>query len=257
MAVLVGVVQAHRAAVGQADPAGTLHLEEEEFDGIIDIEQRLARQLVALGRDFGPRPVRQHLVALQPAAHALVLQLREHCRQVDGQQVVRHATHRLLDAFGPQPAAAQQGLVIAGDQAIERTVAVGDGVGREVLLEETAGIETRLAVGSPRQIADALPAIAVGPAGHAATGEQEGRPGRRHVVIAPARQVGPGSRHMGTRKGRHRRRNARAGRAARARRTGRRAGRRHRHRSGRNGRAAGEQREQGKGKCLDFSHGFR
>jgi hypothetical protein len=47
MAVLVTVVQAHHAAVGQLDPAGTLHLQEEEFDGIIDIEQRTPGSLVA------------------------------------------------------------------------------------------------------------------------------------------------------------------------------------------------------------------
>ena len=88
MAVLVGVVEAHHRAVGERDASRSLDLEEERFDRIGDVRERLAGEQRGIALDLRARPVRNDLPALDAAAHALVLELRMQLGQVDDEQIV-------------------------------------------------------------------------------------------------------------------------------------------------------------------------
>ena len=76
MAVLVGVAEAHDGAIVQRDASRALDLEEERFDRIGDVGERLARERRGIALD-ARRAVQYGttLRALHAAAHALVLEL--------------------------------------------------------------------------------------------------------------------------------------------------------------------------------------
>ena len=116
MAVLVGIADAHHAAVGEPHAPRALDLQEERFDRIVDVRELLHpcdRRLAAL--DVGARPVRHDALALDAAAHALVLELGIELGQVDRQQIVGRARTAARDGAPSGAAAGEQRLVVAGD----------------------------------------------------------------------------------------------------------------------------------------------
>src|SRR5205814_1676212 len=74
--VLIGVAHAHDSPLGQLDAPRTLDLQEERLDRVIDEDELLAHDGRLSGLDVGALPVRNHALAVDPAAHALVLELR-------------------------------------------------------------------------------------------------------------------------------------------------------------------------------------
>ena len=69
MAVLVGIAHAHHAALGEAHAPRTLDLQEESFDGIVDIDELahpVHRGFAAF--DVRARPVRDHALAFDAPA---------------------------------------------------------------------------------------------------------------------------------------------------------------------------------------------
>ncbi|KFB69630.1 MAG: hypothetical protein CAPSK01_000689 [Candidatus Accumulibacter vicinus] len=52
VAILVGVSQAYRLAIGQPDPPGALHLQKEQFDGVVDVKQNAVKVVLFMSGDF-------------------------------------------------------------------------------------------------------------------------------------------------------------------------------------------------------------
>src|SRR5262249_52261558 len=122
LAVLVRVPQAQDAALGESHPAGALDLQEERFDGVVDEDERLALERRLAVFDVGARPVGDDALAVDAAAHPLVLELRIDLAQVDGQQVVGWREQRITVLLGTNAASVEKRLVVAGDEAARRAI---------------------------------------------------------------------------------------------------------------------------------------
>jgi len=141
VAVLVGVGDAHAAAVGKLRLPGTLHLQEEVFDGVLDPHQCFCRHLLWIaGSQLCIGPVRHELVAFEAAAQAHAFELRIHIGEVDRDQVVRHAEHGCRVTWRRYATGMDQRFVIAGDQALLAAVGIDQLPGRETCLQEFADL---------------------------------------------------------------------------------------------------------------------
>src|SRR5437773_10166797 len=117
MTVLLGVADAHHAAVVELDPSGTLDLQEKSVDRFGDERDRVAGDLRIAMLDIRTGPIRHDTPAFDAAAHALVLELRIKGAEIDDQQVVRNAVERRTKFLGRAARSRQQRFVVSGDEA--------------------------------------------------------------------------------------------------------------------------------------------
>src|SRR5260370_34583857 len=185
VAVLVGVAEAQRLAAVELHAAGTLDMEEERFDRIVDPEDFLARDGRRASSDFRARVVRHDALSLHAPAQAQAPQLRADRGEIDGEQVIRRTIKRVEVRRRPGAAAAQKRLVVTRDHPLDRAVGVGETPGNEMLFEEAP----RLVVAGRAQLhrprANAAPALA--PAQRLA-GCAQGVPGGGLLAVLPAGQ---------------------------------------------------------------------
>ena len=193
LAVLVRVPDPHDASVGQLHASGSLDLQEERFDGIVDVQQFLAADRSLPCVDIGARPVGHDALAVDARTHALVLEFGIEIAKLDREQVVRRPVERNAVAFVALSTAVEQWLVVAGDEAL------GLAVGGEYLvcvkmpLEECADSERVAAVDRRRRCADCVPGCGAGlPREERAAARAERRPCVLLRVVVPARQFGEG-----------------------------------------------------------------
>jgi hypothetical protein len=89
MPVLVGVSKAQSLAVLELHLAGSLDVQEEGVDRVVDPDQLASLQRRGIAIDVAAREVGHDAIALELAAQALALQLRVHRREVDHEHVRR------------------------------------------------------------------------------------------------------------------------------------------------------------------------
>src|SRR5688572_9441404 len=138
---------------------------------------------------FAAAVERHHLVALEPSAYSFALEFGDHAREVDDEEVRRAAIQRRGEDFRAFARAAQQWLVVAGDEAASFALATVDpdhAVGDEFALEESAR-EFIVARACRRQrAAEGLPLGAA--TEHRAAADERG-PRREDIVASPAGQT--------------------------------------------------------------------
>src|SRR5262249_7919697 len=115
-----------------------LHLEEERLDRVVDPEQLLAGHWGGAARNLRACVVGHHALAIDPPSKPHAAKVGISRGQVDRQQIVRGTVEGVYEGTRLGPAAAQKRLVIPGDQAVERSVRIGEPPGNEMLLEEAA-----------------------------------------------------------------------------------------------------------------------
>jgi hypothetical protein len=179
-------LQPDRLARRQLNAARSLHLEQERIERIVDPHDLVALQSGRLA-SLRARVERHDLVAVETSAHSLSLELGIQRGEVDDEQVVGPAVERSRERFRAFARAAQQRLVVTGDESLRGALAsrhAHDAVWRQVLLDESAH-ELRIA-GARRdeRAAERLP-LGTG-VDHAARAHDRGPSGER-VVGAPAR----------------------------------------------------------------------
>ena len=181
VAVLVGEAGADALAAVELDLAGALHLQEEQLHRVGGPCDHRRRQRAVAPVDFPARVIRHEAAAFHPAAQAQVAQLRIDRGEVHHDEIVRYAEDRVAIHVAARPAAFDDRLVIAGDQAAVPRLGRGQRIRAEIRLEEFA-CRALVAGGHARRSLAQLPEAP-------ATGGKRAQ-ARRHQGVVPSRQVG-------------------------------------------------------------------
>jgi len=184
VAVLVGVADPKRLAVGQLHSSGSLYLEKERFDRVVDPEDFLAGDGSRAAGDFRARVVGDYALALDAAPQAHSAQLRIRRGQVDGEQIVGRTVDRIHERGRFGAAAAQERLVVAGNQSVECAVGIRNTPGNELLFEEAARLLVAGRAKLRRFRTDAPPCV---PEPQRLAGREKGRPSCGLLAVVPAR----------------------------------------------------------------------
>ena len=144
MTVLLGVADAHALAILELDLPRSLDVQEEEVDGIVDPRDLEALERCGTAVDRAAVEVWHDAIALRDAAaQPAVLEVRINAREVDHEQVLRRRVERITITRARRAAAAQQRLVIAGDEPAVAVVGVDDAIDVERMLEERGDVAIR------------------------------------------------------------------------------------------------------------------
>ena len=189
MPVLIGVPDAHHAAIVQLDSARALNLQKERVDRIGDERDRLVPHDHIAALDVGARPVRHDAPAVEPTAQALVLELRIERRQIDDQQVVRYAVERNAILLCRSARSHEQRLVIAADETDVAVRCGADPIYAKIIFEIRANRSAVRAVDRRRLRTWRSPdRLRRGPARQSATPNEKRRPRCFDAIVAPVGQ---------------------------------------------------------------------
>src|SRR6184192_4127676 len=98
-AVLVRVADSHHAAIGKLDPTGTLDLQKERCQRIVDVKELLAREHRPACFDVCARPVGKDPLTLEAAAQTLVGKLGIRLSEIDNEEIIGWTIKRITIAI--------------------------------------------------------------------------------------------------------------------------------------------------------------
>src|SRR5205085_2551738 len=138
MAVLIGVREAHALAGFQLELSRALYLQEEKLDRVRAPAEHRRAQRLAARVNLGTTVIRHHTSAIETAAQPDSARLGRHGGEIDDQQIVGYAVDRKAVDLAARAAAANDRLIVAGDDAAIAGFRAGKRIRDEIRLEEAA-----------------------------------------------------------------------------------------------------------------------
>src|SRR5207249_4140436 len=194
MTVLVGVAKPYTFAGFELDLARALDLQEEELDRIRDPCQNgcgvgaSAASSNAAVLDLATRVIRHEASAIEAPTQSKGLQLGDHGRQIDHDEIVGHAVDRVDEIPTLRESTLHDGLVVARDEAPVGLLGRHHEIRCELELKEGAHSAFVFGRYIPAALADALPGAHRSQ--FCAPDEKRAQAGGERDV-APARNIAP------------------------------------------------------------------